>query len=417
MRIQQIKRFVLGLGLLFAGVWVLGEGIQERANYTLDELVALGLKHNPSVLASFHEAAAQEAAYQASKRLFNPELEFSLGKGQSHYGLEERGTHGFSVTQPLENPFKRRFRVQIFRRAWEEASQRFELSSLELVSEIKVGFYTLLFLQQKEELLQRTERSVQETYALIQKRAELGEVKPLEAIKLRVEALKARKELNALQAERELARQNLNKLLGNNLPQDYTLTGTLDYQPLALAEEDKLLAGALSSHPYVLASQLQLERARSQISYVKWQRLPDLALKGFSHSELDGTNRGVGVTLDIPLWNFKGRELVEAENLSRKSEQDLISARLDLAEEIRSRLRQVKLAEETLAIFSDGLLRQAEESLKIARISYEQGEISLLDFLDSQRTYNSIMEDYYQALLSWNAEKAALEKALGDRIQ
>ena len=417
MRIHKKTHIILGLWLVFQGTWVAGEGIQVKTSYTLGELVALGLEHNPTVLAGSHEAAAQEAAYQASKRLFNPELEFSLGKAESHDGQEERGTHELSVTQPLENPFKRHSRIRIYRHAWEEASQRLALRSLELESQIKVGFYAILHLEERGELLERTERSIQETHGLIRKRAELGEVKPLEAIKLRVEALKARKELNALRVELELARQNLNKLLGNTLPPDYTLSGDLDFQPLALGEEDTLLATALADHPLVRAKQLQLEGARSQISYVKWQRWPDLAIKGFSHSELDGINRGVGVALDIPLWNFKGRELAEAENLSRKSEQELIYIRLDLAEEIRSRLRQVKLAEDTLEIFSEGLLQQAEESLKIARISYEQGEISLLDFLDSQRTYNSILEDYYRALYSWNAEKAALEKALGRTIR
>jgi cobalt-zinc-cadmium efflux system outer membrane protein len=417
MHFLTIKHTLIGLVLVLSGVWIPSEGLQKRPSYSLDELVALGLKHNPGVLASFHDVTAQKAAYLASKRLFNPELEFSLGKADSHDGLEERGTHEIAVTQPLENPFKRHSRIQVRKRFWEEASQRYELRALELTSEVKVRFYTILLLRRNETLLEDTERSIQKTYELIQKRSELGEVKPLEAIKLQVEVLKARKELNTLRTEQELARQNLNKLLGNHLPPDFSLSGDLDYRPLALEKEEELLTRALSDHPVVMAKQLQFERTRSQIRFVKWQRLPDLTLKGFSHSELDGTNRGVGVALDIPLWNFKGKELAEAENLARKSEQELVAVRLDLAEEIRSRLRQVELAEETLAIFSEGLLRQAEESLKIATISYEQGEISLLDYLDSQRTYNSILKDYSQALFSWNADKAALEKALGRTIQ
>jgi cobalt-zinc-cadmium efflux system outer membrane protein len=62
-------------------------------------------------------------------------------------------------------------------------------------------------------------------------------------------------------------------------------------------------------------------------------------------------------------------------------------------------------------------MSQAEQSLKIAEISYREGEISLLEFLDSQRTYISILRDYVDALFSWNAEKAALEKAVGEDIQ
>jgi cobalt-zinc-cadmium efflux system outer membrane protein len=77
----------------------------------------------------------------------------------------------------------------------------------------------------------------------------------------------------------------------------------------------------------------------------------------------------------------------------------------------------LRLSEHSLQIFHQGLLKQAEESLKIAEISYTQGEISLIDYLDSQRTYHSILNDYQESLFRWNADRAALEKAIGDEIK
>jgi len=405
-----------GLSVLIVAFGVVHTYPQQKSHYTLDELVELGQQHNPMMAASSLEVSAQEAAYQASRRLFNPELEFWFGKADSYDKLQERNTHGFTVTQPLENPFKRHHRIQMRKSAWEETIAYRELRVLEVVYDIKNRYYSLLLLQKKHELLMQIEQSIQETHRLIQKRAELGEVKELEAIKLYVETLMAQKELKALSTEFDLARENLNTLLGNTLPPDFHVSGELAFQPIA-AEEEFLLTRALARHPLIVAKQLQLEQSRSNISYVKWQRLPDLALKGFRDAELDGTNRGLGLALDIPLWNFKGKELVEAESLSYKSEQELKALRMDLAMEVRSRLRRTHLAEETLAIFSAGLLSQAEQSLKISDISYREGEISLLEFLDSQRTYISILEDYVNALFSWNAEKAALEKAVGETIQ
>jgi cobalt-zinc-cadmium efflux system outer membrane protein len=389
---------------------------QQPSLYSLEELVELGLRLNPTLAAGALEVSAQEAAYEASKRLFNPELEFWFGKADSHDKLVERNTHGLTVTQPLENPFKRSRRIRMNRYVWEEVAARRDMRALEVVHDIKNQYFSLLLLQKKHELLTRIEQAIRETHGLIQKRAELGEVKELEAIKLYVETLKARKALTELRTESDLARENLNKLLANALPADFQVAGELAFQPIAV-EEEGLLARALAGHPLIVAKQLQLEKSRSNISYVKWQRLPDLALKGFNDSGLDGINRGLGVAVDIPLWNFKGKELAEAEFLSTKSEQELNALRLDLAQEIRSRLRRTLLAEETLAIFSGGLMDQAEHSLTIAEVSYREGEISLLEFLDSQRTYISILGDYVDALFSWNAEKAALEKAVGGDIR
>ena len=124
-----------------------------------------------------------------------------------------------------------------------------------------------------------------------------------------------------------------------------------------------------------------------------------------------------GHGLDFHFVDSRLLKLAEAESLTHKIEQEYTALQMDLSREVRARLRQVKLAGETIAIFTSGLLHQARESLKIADISYREGEISLLDFLDSQRTYNSIMGDYHQALFTWNAELAALEKAIGESIQ
>jgi outer membrane protein TolC len=95
-------------------------------------------------------------------------------------------------------------------------------------------------------------------------------------------------------------------------------------------------------------------------------------------------------------------------------EREMGAERLELANEVRASVRRVRLAEETLSIFTTALLQQLGDSLHIAEVSYREGEISLLDFLDSQRTYNALLGDYHQALFEWNAARAALEKALGE---
>jgi cobalt-zinc-cadmium efflux system outer membrane protein len=388
---------------------------QQKNSFRLEELVALGLEHNPQVSASWQNTVAREAAFQASRRLFNPELEFWFGQAESYDQMEERSTFGLSVTQPLENPFKRRYRVQMKKEAWEEALHGHAFQVQEVAFRIKFQYFELLLLKEKQALLGEIERSIRETHQLIAKRAELGEVRELEAIKLYVETLKVQKALTALRSEQELAHEKLNNLVGNSLPPDYQVSGALQFQTREL-DEAALLARALSLHPLINAKKKQLAQSLNNTLYVKWQRLPDLAIRGFSDSELDGKNQGVGIALDIPLWNFKGRELAEAESLTHKIELEYTALQMDVSREVRARLRQVKLAGETIAIFTSGLLHQARESLKIADISYREGEISLLDFLDSQRTYNSIMGDYHQALFAWNAELAALEKAIGEPI-
>ncbi|MDH4220757.1 MAG: TolC family protein, partial [Candidatus Aminicenantes bacterium] len=344
------------------------------------------------------------------------DLEYHRGRAKSWDNTIERNTEGLSLSQYLENPFKRHYRVQVYEKDWKAAEFSYYMLTLDVIFEIKHLFHRILLLISKREMAQKNLDSIQKIHGLIEKRAKLGEVKELEAIKLYVETLKAQNELNRIQTDLLLAKENLNKFLGNALPPDFSVKGALTYSSLGL-EEAPLVQNALLSHPRIKEKETRLEQAKSNLSYVKWLRLPDFRLSGFHHKELDGRNTGIAISLDIPLWNFRSNEIREAENLYMKEDDELRALQMELTTEIKSMLNQLRLSEQNLNIYHQGLLKQAEESLKISEVSYTQGEISLIDYLDSQRTYFSILNDYQDSLFKWNADKAALEKAIGEGLK
>jgi len=387
-----------------------------KKEFNLSEIISIGLKTNPLISAKLRETEAKKAAYQASKRLFNPELEYYRGKGKGYHSDEKVNTEGFSLTQPLENPFKRKYRIRMFEKDWQAAQSLLDFSKLELIYEIKNLFYKILLLKNKETPALKNLNSLKEIHQLILKRAKLGEVKELEAIKLYVETLKAQNELNKVRTELKLAKANLNKFLGNSLPSDFSLQGKLSYKFLPI-EEKSLIEKTLLSHPLIRKKEKELEKAQSNLNYVRWQRFPDPKISGFVNKEIDGRNKGVGISWEIPLWNFKSKEIAEATSLAMKKKEELKALRMELRTEIKTKFSGLQLSEQTINLFLSGLLRKAEESLRIAEISYKQGEISLIDYLDSQRTYYSILKDYQESLYNWNANKASLEKSIGEEIK
>ncbi len=389
---------------------------EEKKEFSLPELIDIGLENNPILRAKHQDIEARKAAYQASKRLSNPELELHMGEGKSYDSSVQRNTDGVSLSQYLENPVKRHHRIQMYENEWQAIEYSFHFSRLGVIYDIKRLSYKILYLQSKEELARKNLISLEETHQLILKRVTLGEARELEAIKLYVEALKARNELNQIQAELRLAKENLNKFLGNSLPDSFSVLGKLDYAPLEI-EEKAFLDKVLLSHPLLKEKETELEYAESRLNYVRWQRIPDFKLSGFIQNELHGKNKGIGLSFDIPLWNFKSKEIAEAESLLLKQNEELKALVMDITLEVKAKLNEQRLSEQTIKLFLEGLLKQAEESLKISEVSYTQGEISLIEYLDSQRTYYSILKDYQDSLYAWNVNKAALEKAAGEEIK
>lgn len=389
---------------------------QEKTEFTLEEIIHIGLEKNPRIAARQSQAQAKQEAFLASKRLSNPEFEVQAGKGESYDGLEIRNTSEFTISQPIENPFKRRHRILVYENDWKAFESLSDYSRLELILEIKNLFYRILFLKNIEELVQENFDSVTTIRRLIETRVQFGEVKELEAIKLRVETLKAQNELNRIRTEKKLAQESLHSLLDNSLPSNFSIRGVLDYFPYS-EEAESLVTKTMLSYPLIKQKEFEVKAALNNLSRIKWKRLPDFKLTGFSYKELDGTNKGFGLSLDIPLWNFNAKEIAEAEFLARQHEAELRALLLDISTEVKSKLTKLHLSEQSLNLFHTGLLNQAEESLKISEVSYKEGEISLIDYLDSQRTFFSIMFDYQDSLFAWNMDKAALEKTIGEDIK
>ncbi len=388
----------------------------EKKTFSLSEIINYALENSPLLRAKQKEVQAREASYEASKRIINPELEYQRGRAKSWDQKNERTTEGISLRQYVENPFKRHYRIQVSESDWRAATFSYSTLTLEVIFEVKKIFNEILLLESKQDLASQNLDSIQKIHRLIEKRAELGEIKELEAIKLYVEFLRAQNELNRIKTELTMAQENLNQLLGKVLPLDFLLSGELIYTETAIQEET-LLQKALLNHPRIKEKEARLDQAKSNESYVRWQRFPDFRISGFSHKELDGRNTGIGITLDIPLWNFRSREIQEAENLSLMEEEKLKALRMEATTRVKSRINQLKLSEQNLQIFHQGLLQQAEQSLKISEVSYTQGEISLIEYLDSQRTYFSILNDYQDSLYRWNVDKAALEMAIGEELK
>lgn len=390
--------------------------VNEKKEFTLPEIIDLGLQNNPLIAAKLKGYEAKKAGYEAAKHLVNPELELNTGKAKSYDSLTKRTTEGFLISQYIENPLKRHYRIQVYEKDWQAAEYLYNFSKIEVTFELKNLFYRIFFLKERKELAEKNLDSIKEIHQLIEKRAKLGEVKELEAIKLNVEILKAQNELNKFQTELNLAKENLNMFLAYSLPSDFTIAGQLGFSALEV-DEKYLLKKTLLSYPLIKEKEKELELAKANLSYTRWQRFPDFKLSGFIQNELDGKDMGIGISLDIPLWNFRSKEIAEAENLLLKESEELKALQIEISTSVKSKLSQIKLSEQTIKLFQEGLLKQAEESLKISEISYKQGEISLMDYLDSQRTYYGVLKDYQDSLQTWNIDKAALEKAVGEELK
>jgi outer membrane protein TolC len=212
----------------------------EKKAFSLSEIIDLAMENNPLLSAKKSDVEARRLSYEAARRLANPELELNVGRAKAFDEDLERNTGGVSLSQYLENPFKRHHRIQVYAKNWEAAEFSLDTLILELKFTVKNLYFEILRQTSKMDLARKNLDSIQKIHRLIEKRAKLGEIKELEAIKLYVETLKAQRELNQIQTDLILAKEKMNQYLGNVLPPDFAPAGTLTYDDAGLDEEASL---------------------------------------------------------------------------------------------------------------------------------------------------------------------------------
>ncbi len=384
--------------------------------YTPEQVVALGLENNPALLAQLQREEAARSASRSARLLANPVLDLQFGHGESYDGTITRTTRGVSLHQPLENPAARAWRIREAESEWRIEEQTTALVRLEITRELKQHLYRILMLEQRRGTWENASALLEEARRLVETRARHGEERRLEVLRLGVEEMTARSRLEAARADLVLARRHLRALTGDALPADFRLTGELESIPIE-PDTDALTARALSSHPLMARADAAVYGAESGVRLARAGRLPDPELAAFTNDELHGTVTGFGISFALPLWNLKSREIAGARARFTAGELERADLAMEMEVAVTAAANDLRLAAGRIAIFREGLLEMASEALAIAAAGYRAGEIQLLEYLDAQRTHDSLMNTYYETLYEWNVSRAALEAAVGGEIR
>lgn len=390
--------------------------LQGQERYTLEDLLRMGRENSPLVLALRAEHSALDAARRNAGRWENPELEYVWGTGSPFGQATDRSLSGFTARQVLENPLTRHFRMGAFQARVDASEEDVRAGILDVEFEIQMHFFRILFLQELVELTALNEEALSEIRTLIEARAEVGEVRELEAIRLRVEHLRARNESEAARMEMDQYRSHLNTFLRNALPEGYLLEGTLAADATE-PDLDFLNREILPGHPALQRAVKEREAAIQELRESQTSWLPNPVISGSSRRELDGDVRSFGIGLKIPLWNQSRAATQSSREKVHLAEYREEAIRLELEAQLMIHHNHLSLTRRTLRLFEEGLLREAEASMEIAEVSYRAGEISFMEYLDARRTNHSIQIQRQQALYDWNVERAALDRAAGGGTQ
>ncbi len=410
-----LKRLSVG-GLFFLVIYWSVWAQAEVRPLSLAELEEMALKINPSLKVAGAEIRKSEADLRIAHQYPNPELE---GQISSQKGLEN-GTYGTGYTiglsQTIEWPGRRGKKQEAARFGIDVAQKKLTQEQINVRARCRELYYRVLGGVQLLKIAAENVESAKKFLDIAEKRVRLGESRPIELVKARVEFLSLEREHDKARITLTGDRQILRRFLDESLPPNFTLAGggvTLEVLvPLRRWQE-----AALAAHPLLAAQEAQVRQAESTLGAERQAWVPDVTVKAFHTRDVDLQATGGGLSFLLPLWNRKGGEVARAAAMKSQAEFELQLLRQDLAAKIVAQYSLYETSLRQVESFQTTILKEAAESLQVAQFSYEHGETSLLELLDSRRVYRATEQDYYKALLDYRLARVELWRMTGGGLK
>lgn len=373
--------------------WALQEPVVEHHDpisvdpqLTLAELVAMTLEKYP-------DAQLIPAFQQENKALNQRGNNFLAGSLRASFyyrddaagnDIGNREIEG-AIEAPLWNWGQRQAGIELAKKAEIANALKTQLLKWQVAGLVRAALWDMAVETQRYQLATKIYDISKQLLATIQRRVDLGDLPRADALLAKIEVLQHRSKLTTAEAEMMHARKRFSLLTQmTRIPVDYreTQTSFTDF----------------NAHPALIAVNALIERKRAKLNWVKAQGSgqSSLALGGKSErgSHFEEDIDSMTFRISVP---FGGKAHLAPQIASTQlelsqalSQRDQLLRNLDQALHEAKHMLEVDHAELEIA---KELKANAEQLLKMARLSFDAGEINLMDFLRIQaRTHAAIQQ-------------------------
>ena len=381
---------------------------------TLEKCLEIALLYNPLILSSHEQYLAARARINIARSFPQPEILLDYPLQPKFFSPGRSEEKFFWVYQTIEFPGRRYFRTRVASLEASEQAQDNESLKLDVAFQVKEAFFGLLLVEEQLKYARENLELSREFVEMVEVKHSAGEVSRAELLRAQVEMAQAEANLKRYEIELEIMAARLNVLLGRDKNQAIKISGELKQPFLRLSLEEAREAG-LALRPEIRKTEYALKRISFQKQQALLNYFPDFNL-GFARHQVEGVkywNFSLGISVPLFFWQTKKGELAEAEASLKAVEKELIYWQNMVSLEIEEAFRQVVCCEEQIKLFSENILKQAEEVYQLFLFSFKEGQIGGLDLIEARRTRIESKTAYAEQLYQHAVSLAALSRAMG----
>jgi len=373
------------------------------------EIVALFFERNIDLLSAQFQIDRAEAVEWISSAIPNPELSFGLNElngvivgRPTAVGNQGLGYNVF-LTQLIITAGKRDLRMESARFGREAVEADFKDTLRVVLNQLRHRFYDLVLAQKSLAVAQENMATFDRLAEANRLREATGDIAATELQRVEVERLKAKGEVDLAEATLKTRRSELARLL--NWPEramDYVAEEswpTLSARYLN-PKEESLIGLAYQERPDLKAQDLRVQQMGKEAELARRLVAPDVTLSGGYLQDAGNLNLDSGAVLasaEVPVfYQYKGQVGQAVANFNdAQNQKEQLKNRI--RKDVVSNLASLLGASAIVDRFEGHVLQRIQKARASVEFAYAQGAAGLIDLLDAERNYKTMMLDYYVA--------------------
>jgi outer membrane protein len=400
---------------------------------TLEESIQMAIRNNEQLKAA--DSSTQAAAWNVKKikgaKNFSIDFSHTTAKIGGEYwrvfNIADDPSSYFTNTLSASLPLYTGGRIE---NSIKQAELGSEISVLQLAAikqdvkyRVTQAYYTILACRNMQTTKAEAVEQLAKHLEVVQQQFIVGTVTKADVLRSEVALANAKQGFVTAENNTKLAMSSLNRIMGQPVQQVVTVADTLDYEPTDYQLDD-CLAYALKYRPDILAAQKMVEQDKAGVKVALSAKKPDVTLTmsyGTYDTKINEFNTKqwlVGVTAHINIFDGNitnaGVESAQATVEMAKHQQQDLQSNIEFDVQ-QSYLNMTKSANniETNRTAVD----KAAEDFMLASVRYGVNLGTNLEVVDAQVALTTAKTAYIESLYDYNVSKAALEKAMGKKVE
>ena len=420
-----------------ARVSVTSSRVDVPSPLTLEVAEQLLVQHNLAVAAARYGVDNARAQRLIASVRPNPTLTlgaegFDLSAPGQNLASNSPSAANRTYTARIDQVFERGNKRFLRTEAAEFQVQAAEAQVLDAIRtqllQLRQAFYTAVLARENVRVAQENLNLTNDTERLIKTRVSVGDAPEWDLIKFQTGKVQFQRDLAAARLAYQQAIRDVLMFIGATGPTLSSPTPTALDAPLEVVGElraeplmfsialEELRQAALATRPDVQAAQRNIDAAQRtlDLAYAQRHRDVDVALE---YQRIGGDNT-VGAIVSFPLFLSHKYEGQINQGLAQVQQAKVAfdQAKLQAITDVEKAYQAYQISLQVLQVYTTEALAKAEESFRIAGVSYRQGATSLLELQDAQRTLNQTRVSANQAFFDYRMSLYQLEQATGKSL-